>query len=202
MPMEYAGHDKSASRTKLSGLRNGLSEALRNEWSSLSCRHLAQWLDAHSCRTVMAYVSFRSELNINEFIEWCWKKNIEVLLPRCVKADHSMTLHSITGWEQLTAGSYGIMEPDLERSSAKPVGTVPDVVIVPGLAFDRRGGRLGYGGGYYDRFAEAMLATGTPPLWIGAGYEAQVLEAPVPSDSHDLQLDGLVTERGLMIIGQ
>ncbi|MFF2886614.1 5-formyltetrahydrofolate cyclo-ligase [Paenibacillus sp. NPDC057967] len=197
MPTEYAGHDKSAYRSKLSNMRNGLAEEHRAEWSSLACRHLAQWLAKRSCRTVMAYVSFRSELNINEFIEWCWEKEIEVLLPRCVKADRSMKLHSVTEWNQLEAGAYGIMEPGPDRSPILPMGTVPDVVIVPGLAFDRTGGRLGYGGGYYDRFAEAVSGAGTKPLWIGAGFEAQVLKEHVPSDSHDLRLDGLVTEREL-----
>ncbi|RJE87670.1 5-formyltetrahydrofolate cyclo-ligase [Paenibacillus sp. 1011MAR3C5] len=202
MPTEYAGHDKSAYRTKLSAMRNGLAEELRAEWSNLACQHLAQWLEGHSYRTVMAYVSFRSELNINEFIEWCWKKKIEVLLPRCVKADRSMKLHSITGWNQLVAGAYGIMEPSPDRSPIKPVGTVPDVVVVPGLAFDRTGGRLGYGGGYYDRFAEAVSDAGTKPVWIGAGFEAQVMNDLVPSDSHDLRLDGLVTERVFTTIRQ
>lgn len=197
--MDNAELDKSACRARLSGLRNGLDEHLRTEWSVMACKHMAHWLDAHSCRSVMAYVSFRSELNMNGLIEWCWRKGIEVFIPRCVQADRSMTLHVITAWDQLTAGSYGILEPEPDQAPAIPPGTVPDVVIVPGLAFDRTGGRLGYGGGYYDRFADAMSGFGHHPLWIGAGFEAQVVEQ-VPSDSHDLRLDGLVTERELLIL--
>ncbi|RJX38739.1 5-formyltetrahydrofolate cyclo-ligase [Paenibacillus pinisoli] len=202
MLTEYAGHDKAAWRTKLADRRNGLAEELRAEWSDLACRHLAQWCEVQSCRSVMAYVSFRSELNINGFIEWCWGQGIELLLPRCVKRDRSMQLYSVTEWSQLATGAYGIREPDPDLSALKPAGTVPEAIIVPGLAFDRNGGRLGYGGGYYDRFAEAVSNAGGKPLWIGAGYEAQVLEGAVPSDPHDLRLDGLVTERQLAMIGQ
>lgn len=202
MLTEYAGHDKAAWRTKLADIRNGLAKELRAEWSALACRHLAQWLEEQACRSVMAYVSFRSELNIDGIIEWCWENGVELLLPRCVKADRSMQLYSVTEWSQLAAGAYGIREPDPDLSAVKPAGTVPDVIIVPGLAFDRHGGRLGYGGGYYDRFAEAVSSAGGNPLWIGAGYESQVLIESVPSDPHDLRLDGLVTERQLAMIGQ
>ncbi|WP_160308964.1 5-formyltetrahydrofolate cyclo-ligase [Paenibacillus sp. DMB20] len=67
------------------------------------------------------------------------------------------------------------------------------------MAFDRKGGRLGYGGGYYDRLRERLnlqeSARGKRSLWIGLAYEIQLMDK-VPTESHDLRLDGLITENG------
>ena len=84
------------------------------------------------------------------------------------------------GLDELVPGAYGILEPDPNKAKRCDASFIPDVVIVPGLAFDLQGGRLGYGGGYYDRFNErlhqlAAYEDKQVPLWIGAGYESQLL---------------------------
>lgn len=108
-----------------------------------------------------------------------------------------MTLYRLESWSQLAPGSYGIREPDSAKAAALSADYLPDTIIVPGLAFDRLGGRMGYGAGYYDRFAERLgrLAERREQklLWIGAGFEAQFVER-VPLEVHDLRLDGVVSE--------
>lgn len=200
MTVENKRLDKVMMRERFSRLRNTIAEELRLEGSASASRRLAEWAEEKACRSVMAYVSFRSELSIKDFIEWSWKKGIEVVVPRCVPATRSMTLHALKHWDELALGAYGILEPDPARTAALPSDFLPDTIIVPGLAFDRSGGRLGYGGGYYDRFAEAanrlVESRKKKLLWIGAGFEAQLVER-IPVDHHDLRLDGMITEKAM-----
>ena len=89
----------------------------------------------------------------------------------------------------LAAGRFG---------TAEPIGAAiaPTVLLVPLLAFDRRGGRLGYGGGYYDRTLEAL---GTDVLAIGCGYAMQEVDR-VPTETHDRKMDAVATEAGVFVV--
>lgn len=112
------------------------------------------------------------------------------LLPRILSGE--IEFAAVESWEELRPGFFGVLEPPEERLPVEPAAG--DVVIVPGVAFDACGQRLGRGKGYYDRaFSDAR---GALPLLIGAGYEAQIVPA-VPHDSRDRSMDAIVTERGL-----
>ncbi|QHT63012.1 5-formyltetrahydrofolate cyclo-ligase [Paenibacillus lycopersici] len=197
--------EKQAARTAAALKRDGLSEACRMAWSDTVCQLTVEWLrrrigEGAAVRSIMAYVPFRSELDTTLLIEWCWRKGLTVVVSRCIRGDRSMELYAIEAWDELMPGAYGIREPDPAAARRCGAGFVPDIVFVPGLAFDGDGGRLGYGGGYYDRFHERMAAAARlagveAPLWIGLGYEAQQADA-VPMDSHDMVVDGVITELG------
>lgn len=197
MALDRWRQEKAAFRVQMTSMRDAIADELRREQSATACERLINWTEASGLRSVMAYASFRSELCLDSFIEWCWVKGVEVILPRCMPADRTMTLFRLENWNQLTLGAYGIREPDTAKAAALSADYLPDAVIVPGLAFDRRGGRMGYGAGYYDRFAERadglMESRDQKLLWIGAGFEAQLVER-VPLEVHDLRLDGVVTE--------
>ena len=94
-------------------------------------------------------------------------------------------------WDALVPGRWGIPEPPGVAESPPAAG---DVVLLPGLAFDAAGFRLGRGGGFYDR---AFRSTASAPWLIGVGYAFQCVEA-VPHDSRDRRVDAIVTERGLV----
>ncbi len=91
----------------------------------------------------------------------------------------------------LKQGVYGIMEPDPEKAEEADVSLL-EAVVVPGVAFDRHGGRMGYGGGFYDRFLAGLDRL---PFLVGVGFSMQVVEH-VPLEPHDIRLDGIVTEKG------
>lgn len=108
----------------------------------------------------------------------------------------------LNSFEELTAGPYGIREPDMHvQLAAGHLNALPDalsvqeldVVIVPGVAFDRKGGRLGYGGGYYDRFLPQLRPNA---LKIGIAYQLQMVEQ-LPMETHDIPLDLIVTEKSV-----
>jgi 5-formyltetrahydrofolate cyclo-ligase len=202
MDSQHAAQSKSELRAIYTERRNALNAGSRRTWSEQAGRHMAELAERMGAGSVMAYAAFRSELDVGEFIKWCWRSGIETIVPRCTFADRGMAMHRIDGFHQLRSGAYGIMEPDPSLAPQLPDTFVPELVLVPGLAFDTKGGRMGYGGGYYDRFWERMSLIGNSkqekkrPLWLGVSFEAQ-LQDEVPGEIHDLRLDGVATERGI-----
>ncbi|WP_246096632.1 5-formyltetrahydrofolate cyclo-ligase [Paenibacillus sinopodophylli] len=190
--------DKAYIRNQMTLKRNSLSLEQREIWSEMACTQAQEWLEEQGAAAIMVYVAFRSELDFSALIEWCWRTGVDVIVPRCIAMDRSMTLYYLRSWDDLQVGAYGIMEPDPDRAEmAEQVR--PSVVLVPGLAFDRQGGRLGYGGGYYDRFAEAIQNVNrehADMIWLGAAFEEQLIDE-VPLEQHDLRMSGIITERGV-----
>lgn len=135
-------------------------------------------------KVVLLYWSMADEVQTHAFVErwWCEKT---VLLP-CVDGDN-LRLRPYTGPECMTAGEqFGIGEPtgeewtDLDRI---------DMIVVPGVAFDREGNRMGRGRGFYDR----LLKTATHAFKVGVAFDFQVIEA-VPTEPHDVKMDTVVSE--------
>lgn len=111
----------------------------------------------------------------------------EVLFPRCSERGE-LDFVPIAGWQELRPGRFGILEPAPELS-AVPAASI-ELFLIPGVAFDRRGGRLGRGGGFYDRSLPAAAC-----VW-GVAFDFQWVDR-VPTDDLDRRVDGVVTESGL-----
>ncbi|TYP68678.1 5-formyltetrahydrofolate cyclo-ligase [Paenibacillus methanolicus] len=192
---------KKAERARLADLRKSIPAEQRAAWSEAACAHAVRLLEECGAERFMAYVAFRSELDTAPLLEWGFKNGKTVIVPRCIPADRSMELYAISGLDMLVPGAYGIMEPDPAMAARVDLARMmPQAVVVPGLAFDGDGGRLGYGGGYYDRFREriAMAAASSGraiPPWIGLGFGMQLVES-VPMEAHDARMDAIVTECG------
>ncbi|MFF2911825.1 5-formyltetrahydrofolate cyclo-ligase [Paenibacillus sp. NPDC057934] len=191
-------------RVQQATARDSLSLEQRRELSTRVCRKAWAWSESETLSSIMAYVSFRSELNTRPLLTRAWEAGCEVLLPRVVPSSGAMTLHRVTSWEELSVGTYGIMEPTAAGEDAGTMvsSKLPAAVFVPGLAFDIRGGRLGYGRGYYDRLRSSWETSGlcegvATPLWIGLAYDMQIVEE-VPMDDHDAIMDMLITEHGVL----
>jgi 5-formyltetrahydrofolate cyclo-ligase len=114
------------------------------------------------------------------------KRGHHIAFPRVVAKGQPLEFHRIPDGEMLRAGAYGIHEPAAHFPRA-----VPSVLLVPLLAFDATGHRLGYGGGYYDRTLEALNSPA-----IGIAYAGQQV-AQLPHEAHDRRLDAVLTESGL-----
>jgi 5-formyltetrahydrofolate cyclo-ligase len=143
--------------------------------------------------TVMAYASFGSALQTDEFMRHVLHQGKILLLPRVNHQKGLVDIYRVRDpIRDLLAGTWGIREPKPDRCARVNPYAI-DFVLVPGLAFDARGGRLGYGGGFYDK----LLADGLSPCaWLVAGaFESQMVEK-VPVDEHDVPMDVVVTENG------
>lgn len=138
---------------------------------------------------VACFLSLPQEIDTAALLAACHAQGKRVCVPAWDAANKAYVLVRLQPATPLVEGPHGVPEP------AAPKAVDPltvDLVIVPGMAFDHRGGRLGYGKGYYDR----ILATCRPTCCkIGVGYAWQVVEGALPLSGHDVCLDLVVTER-------
>jgi 5-formyltetrahydrofolate cyclo-ligase len=164
--------------------RDAAPTTLRQEMGERLAERFLALPEVQRAETVMLFWSFGSEVPTGPMIDLLHERGVAVALPRIERAD-LLPIPYVPG-DPTTATSFGAEEP---------VGGVPldpssiDVVAVPGVAFDRRGRRIGYGGGYYDRFLRGQSA-----FTVGLGFGLQVLDEDLPGGSFDLPVDAIVTE--------
>ncbi|MGL5082066.1 MAG: 5-formyltetrahydrofolate cyclo-ligase [Microcoleaceae cyanobacterium] len=176
--------EKANLRRSLLKVRRALSTQAWDAKSDRLCHHLEHSTLFQNAKTVLAYVSFRQEPNLH----FLWQRSLKRWgLPRCV--GQSLDWHHWQPGEGLESGAFGILEP---RASA-PVLTpaTVDLVLVPAVACDRRGYRLGYGGGFYDRMLSLPEWRSVPTLGIVFEF-AYVAE--LPTEPWDQPMTGICTE--------
>lgn len=143
---------------------------------------------------VLTYISVRSEVDTRPIAEMVWRDGKRLWAPKVHRDEGTMDFFEVKQWGDLVPGPWGIGEP-AGRHPSFFASVSPEwraLLLVPGVAFDRRGYRIGYGGGYYDRF----LRQAAPQfLSIGLAYESQLIRW-VPAEPHDWPVDGVLTERG------
>lgn len=151
------------------------------------------------CRSVMFYASFRSEVRTWEAMARSLELGMRVALPLTLPASRGLQPRLITDpHRQLRPGYCAIPEPDPEQTEIVSPREL-EVVIVPGSAFDLQGGRVGYGGGFYDRFLQREAPQA---LRIGLAFAVQLRSTPLPLADHDQRLDMLVSEAGVYEFSQ
>lgn len=172
--------DKSKLRDRYCTIREDLSEASVADASVAVCRRLASMTLLREAETVLAYLAFRNEVDVRPLFELL--PDIEWVLPRI--EGQRLILHPYEP-QRLTRHAYGMLEPSANAPVVDPEEL--DVVLVPGVSFDRRGGRLGFGGGFYDRFLVRTSATR-----IGVCHDCCLAEE-LPCADHDKHMDWVVT---------
>ena len=145
-------------------------------------------------RGIFIYIGFGSEINTKVIIEDALKKGKEVYVPK-VKGKE-MLLIKIDSLENLVTSSYGILEPIGDNNNFD-VDKL-DLLVMPGVAFDNSGNRIGYGGGYYDRFLEKNKTNAEK---IALAYEFQILNL-INNEKHDVKVDKIITEERIINISR
>lgn len=145
--------------------------------------------------TVLAYLSFGAELDTEHWVAQALRDGKRVLLPRVNKASKHLDLYQVQDLQQDVApGSWGIREPLTERCiKEEALGTI-DLILLPGVAFTQDGGRLGYGGGFYDKLLARLPHR---PALVAAAFELQVVE-DIPQEDTDRAVEWLVTENEIL----
>ena len=143
-----------------------------------------------AARTLLLFADLPEEVRTDAIAADALRRGVTVVYPRTIPATREMTLHRVATLVELRTGSYGIREPDVERCPEVAEATI-DAALVPGLAWDRRGSRLGRGAGYYDRLFGNAAWRG---FRCGIFFSFQELDA-IPTEPWDLPLDAVVTER-------
>ena len=164
-----------------------LSQAILNSVNSLPVYQQAS--------TVLAYLNFGAELDTEHWVAQALRDGKRVLLPRVNKASKHLDLYQVQDLQQDVApGSWGIREPLTERCiKEEALGTI-DLILLPGVAFTRDGGRLGYGGGFYDKLLARLPHR---PVLVAAAFELQVVE-DIPLEDTDHSVEWLVTENEIL----
>ncbi|MEN9230928.1 MAG: 5-formyltetrahydrofolate cyclo-ligase [Thermostichus sp. DG02_5_bins_236] len=179
--------EKARLRHHFRQLRQGLDGIRLGE--SISA-HLARHPDLLAARTILAYVAFGSEVDLAPLFAALPEKRWGI--PRCLP-QRQMQWHRYNP-EELVRNRFGLLEPAPGAEGIDPEAA--DLILVPALACDRQGGRLGYGGGYYDRF----LQNRSTPKW-GIVPQTCLVEKPLPQEDWDQRLDGIQTEQGFYRTG-
>jgi 5-formyltetrahydrofolate cyclo-ligase len=148
-------------------------------------------------RTVAVYAPVHGELSPAPAVRALRERGVAIAYPRVLSGEQTLAFHVVAGDHELTAGTFGIREPSPDAPRVGPGAPAPiDVYLVPGLAFDDRGTRLGWGRGYYDR----TLASDPHAVRVGYCYQCQVVP-DVPRTADDLPVHHIVTEVGTSAAG-
>lgn len=165
--------------------RTRAEQRIRSSFLSLLCLRDAD--------TLLTYYPRRSETDVLPLAALCRARGMRIAYPRCTEEKGIMHFHYVENEEaDLSPGSFGLLEPRPSLPRFDPDAVGKTICIVPGLLFDRNGGRLGYGGGYYDRFLSDFKG-----IRVGMTMSTFLSPTPLPRGRFDLPVHVLITEKGV-----
>lgn len=179
---------KTELRKEVKELKKALSTEHKAQFSRVICERVYEELSELSEPTVISlYLSMPDEVKTDHLIHLLKEDNKHTIVIPRVETDTIIRFYELKNPEQYGSSDYGILEPEGELTEL-----IPTVMIVPGVAFDRKGGRVGRGRGYYDRYFAKHKAEIKRKIAIA--YELQVFDE-VPMDKYDYSMDQLITEK-------
>jgi len=174
--------EKAALRKHLLEKRDATSAELRDISSGKIHENLKKISSYINAQNIACYFPIGSEINTHEIMLNILEQGKNLLLPRII--DDNIQFYIVSNLERLEKGSFEIMEPNDRCEKAKKI----DCILIPTVGVSKLGTRLGYGKGYYDRFLSSTNA-----VKISLTYSKQIVKS-IPSDSHDVRIDWIVTE--------
>ncbi len=197
--MKSISWEKKILRQEIKEIKNKLTTEYINLASSAITKQLLNTDTFKKAKVVMCYLSFGNEVNTKNFIKECQSLNKRILAPVIIKNSDGifvMEASEIIDFKnELTPGVMGIMEPKKQFQRLTNPELI-DFIVIPGLAFDKKGNRLGYGGGYYDYF---LTRTRLDSTKIAIAYTKQIINE-VPIEEHDTPVKNILTEEGFINI--
>ena len=195
-------HLKDSLRRRMTALREGTPAGRREGWSAAARVRIAALRCWREARTVALFAAIRGEVDLLPLVTDAIAEGRRVVFPRADRATRTLAFHAVASPGDLAPGAFGVPEPPGDPGSLVASSGV-DLLLVPGVVFDARGGRLGFGGGFYDRLLASLSpAPPGPRLFaVGVAFECQVV-AEVPMESTDRRVDALVTEAQSVLCGE
>lgn len=176
--------EKKAIRKQIFAVRKAHTDEQIDEWSRMITEKVTVLPEYKDCQRVLAYADYNHEVMTKYIIEAAWKDGKEVAVPKVVGQD--MIFYKLTDFSQLEEGYFGIPEP----ARGEIVQWEDALMIMPGVAFDRENHRVGYGGGFYDRFLEKHPHV----TRVAVAFEFQMMPE-VPVEPTDISPELIVTEK-------
>lgn len=178
---------KALARAHFSALRASISEQERSDKSNKICAQIATMREFLNCDLLLAYYPIKSEASVLPLVKLALELGKPVAMPISIKESYSLDFRIISSLDEMKIGAYAIPEPDACAPRAAP--TEKSLCIVPALAFDIKGNRLGYGKGFYDRFLSEFKGCS-----IGITF-SELLSDSLPIDKNDIAIDTVVTDK-------
>jgi 5-formyltetrahydrofolate cyclo-ligase len=188
--------DKKAWREMISKEKEDMTWS---EWDHLSSSITAKTLllpEWKRAEKVALYYSVEKEVDTKGILENGWSSGKNMFLPKSEPTTKKLTFFEVKDYGQLQIGAFGIHEPIPEKCRHLDKKEL-DLVIVPGVVFDTKGYRIGYGGGFYDRFLENNKVHNIPTLSLAFSF--QVIDVHLPIDRFDIPVDQIITEEQLIV---
>lgn len=182
-------NDKNSLRKLYSSIRNGIDSVFRDEADRRMVSYLINSVYFKESRNILVYISYRSEVNTDYLIDYCLKVNKSVFVP--LWNNSRMDFYRIKSKNDLSDNINGIPVPDISKCE-KYINSSESLCIVPGLSFDKSGNRLGYGGGYYDRFLNENKVES-----VALCYERCFCNNILPTEKHDIPIKIIITENSV-----
>jgi 5-formyltetrahydrofolate cyclo-ligase len=187
---------KKEFRKKVLDLRNNQDINSVDHNSKLIIQKLLNMDEVKKAKTIMTYLDFNNEVKTDKLINTLIYLDKKVLIPITILKEKKLIPSEIRNLDsELKIGTFGIREP--MEQFIRPVDNKEiDLVIVPGVAYDENGYRLGYGGGFYDRFLQTLRDDVTT---VGVAFDLQIFDN-IPKEPHDAQLDYIITQSKILKI--
>jgi 5-formyltetrahydrofolate cyclo-ligase len=179
--------NKKYYREQVKALRDALSKEEKEKKDFAIYNKVVNSKEYKEASCIFIYVSYQNEVDTHEIIKTALSQGKTVCVPKIISLKEGMKVLRINDFNELKASAYGILEPEqvLEENFV-----IPDLVYTPGVAFDLKGGRIGYGGGFYDRFLDG-LNKDVPKYALA--YSFQIFDS-VPMDERDQRIDAVISE--------
>lgn len=185
--------DKSNFRKNVIKKRKSIEKSLISSNSRLIFENLLKLGLFDGRSNIMVYLDFNNEVETKPIIDHLFSTSKNVLVPISVVKTKQLVVSKIESLDDVEVRTYGIREPRPEKVDPVEHDQI-DLVIVPGVAFDEDGFRLGYGGGFYDRFIKNLRPD---CISVAIAFEYQVFKE-VPKEDHDISVDFLITEKRII----
>ena len=186
--------EKKAIRASVLHARDAMPPDQRARESIKMCESIIASTPYQRATTVLAYASFGSEFDTSFLLQRVLADKKNLVMPRVDKETQQLQLHRVHHLDELVAGGWDIREPHADAKIVTP--NELDFILVPGVAFDRAGFRIGYGKGFYDK----LLASSSPASTrLSAAFDCQIVDA-VPNEAHDQRVDIIITPTQKILI--
>ncbi|SFU43861.1 5-formyltetrahydrofolate cyclo-ligase [Clostridium sp. DSM 8431] len=187
--------DKKTLRKEILKKRGNISKEERTVFDNIIKEKLEGMDFFNKANNIFIYVGFGSEINTIDYINEFLKMGKRIFVPRTNEENKTMDAVEIKSLDSLVkSGKYQILEPSKEIKAAEKSDL--DLVILPGVAFDDKGGRVGYGAGYYDKYLKG-LSEDIPKAALC--YDFQLIDK-VPMEEHDVRADYIITEKRFIVL--
>ena len=180
---------KTKYRQSILQKRNSLGPSEVSNLSNTILKNADLELSLSAIKTLGSYFSTNNEVDLEALTEMRLKRNLLTTFPR-VEPNHSMSLIAPRDFQKLNKNKFEIFEP----SDGDEINSIDhEIIIIPTVGVDQNGYRLGYGGGYYDRFLESVTQKNKRPLLVGLIYDFQFIDDSI-NELHDIKLDIVFSE--------